>query len=106
MIPKDVMICDWHYDRPDQTAVYFAIKGFDVVTCYWNKSAVAIVQKQDMQNFRDHSTREMKEHFRGIIQTVWSGEKSFLDIYYGNKSDTSRISEIDCFRTLFNEKNY
>jgi hypothetical protein len=48
----------------------------------------------------------MKEHFRGIIQTVWSGEKSFLDIYYGNKPDTSRISEIDCFRTLFNEKNY
>jgi len=106
MIPKDVMICDWHYDRPDQTAVYFAIKGFDVATCYWNKSAVAILQKQDMQNFRDHSTREMKEHFRGIIQTVWSGEKSFLDIFYGNKPDTNRVSEIDCFRTLFNEKNY
>jgi hypothetical protein len=25
MIPKDVIICDWHYERPDQTAVYFAM---------------------------------------------------------------------------------
>jgi N-acetyl-beta-hexosaminidase len=33
LIPKDVMICDWHYERPDQTAVYFAMKGFRVVTC-------------------------------------------------------------------------
>ena len=27
MIPKDVMICDWHYERADQTPVYFAMKG-------------------------------------------------------------------------------
>jgi hypothetical protein len=105
MIPKDIMICDWHYDRPDQTPVYFAIKGFDVITCFWNKSGSAILQEQDMQNFRDHSTREMKEHFRGIIQTVWSGEESFLDIFYGNKQDTTSNSEVDCFRTLFDEKN-
>lgn len=104
MIPKDIMICDWHYDRPDQTSVYFALKGFDVVTCWWNKSAIALLQEQDMQNFRDHSTLEMKEHFRGIVQTVWSGAESFIDIYYGNKPDTSKNSEIDCFRTLFTEK--
>ena len=27
LIPKDVVICDWHYERADQTAVYFAMKG-------------------------------------------------------------------------------
>jgi len=35
LIPKDVVICDWHYERADQTAVYFAMKGLDVVTCSW-----------------------------------------------------------------------
>ncbi|HET6559468.1 MAG TPA: family 20 glycosylhydrolase, partial [Prolixibacteraceae bacterium] len=35
MINKDVIICDWHYERPDQTAVYFATKGLNVVTCPW-----------------------------------------------------------------------
>lgn len=33
MIPKDVIICDWHYERPDQTAVYFAMKGLNVISC-------------------------------------------------------------------------
>ncbi|MGA1978003.1 MAG: family 20 glycosylhydrolase [Bacteroidales bacterium] len=103
MIPKDITICDWHYERPDQTPVYFAIKGFDVVTCFWNRSASAILQDQDMQKFRDHSTTEMKEHFRGLLQTVWSGAGSFLDIFYGNKPDSSKNSEVDCFRTLFPE---
>ena len=32
LIPKDVFICDWHYERPDKTAVYFATKGFQVAT--------------------------------------------------------------------------
>jgi hypothetical protein len=35
MIPKDVVICDWHYERPDRTAVYFAKKDLRVVTCPW-----------------------------------------------------------------------
>jgi len=30
-----VVICDWHYVRADQTAVYFAMKGLDVVSCSW-----------------------------------------------------------------------
>ena len=38
MIPKDVIICDWHYERPDQTPVYFAMKGLSVVTCPWRNA--------------------------------------------------------------------
>jgi hypothetical protein len=33
MIPKDVVICDWHYNRADKTSVYFAMKGLRVITC-------------------------------------------------------------------------
>ena len=28
LIPKDVVIADWHYERADPTAPYFAVKGF------------------------------------------------------------------------------
>ncbi|HUC85415.1 MAG TPA: family 20 glycosylhydrolase, partial [Candidatus Acidoferrales bacterium] len=48
LIPKDVVICDWHYDRPAPTAVYFAMKGLRVVTCPYNKSSVAITQLEDV----------------------------------------------------------
>ena len=33
LIPRDVVICDWHYERPDATAVSFAMKGFEVLSC-------------------------------------------------------------------------
>src|SRR5690606_4234067 len=36
LIPKDVFICDWHYERADPTAVYFALKGFDFATWSWS----------------------------------------------------------------------
>ena len=41
MIPKDMLICDWHYKRTKPTAAYFALKGFDVATSLWRIGAVA-----------------------------------------------------------------
>jgi N-acetyl-beta-hexosaminidase len=87
MIPKDVLICDWHYERPDKTAVYFAMKGFDVVTCPWRRPAVAAVQNADMANFRATSTGVMKDRYKGMVQTVWSDAGTFMDGFYGNKKD-------------------
>ena len=74
LIPKDVFICDWHYERAEQTAVYFAMKGFDVATCPWRKPQIALQQVDDMIHFRQHSNPEMSRHFQGIIETVWSGQ--------------------------------
>jgi N-acetyl-beta-hexosaminidase len=87
MIPKDVMICDWHYERADKTAVYFAMKGFRVVTCPWRNPAVAKLQVADMANFRATATPELKENFQGIVQTVWSDPDHFLEGFYNKKSD-------------------
>jgi hypothetical protein len=103
MIPRDVMICDWHYDRPDQTPVYFAMKGFDVVTCPWNNASSAAMQVQDMLKFRDHSSAEMKDHFMGMVQTVWSGAEQFLDSFYGRKTGKDENPEVSCFRSLCGE---
>ncbi len=43
LIPPDVMICDWHYERPDPTAVYFAMKGLSVLVCPWNQEESALL---------------------------------------------------------------
>lgn len=83
MIPKDVTICDWHYDRADYTAPYFAAKGFHVVTCPWRKPDLAVLQVKDMLRFRAQSSPEMSDRFLGVAETVWSPVTPFLAGYYG-----------------------
>jgi hypothetical protein len=106
LIPKDVTICDWHYDRPDPTAVYFAMKGLKVVTCPWNNPASAALQVQDVLKFRQHSTPQVKERILGVAQTVWSGPNSFLDRFYGRRKEQEEKatrSESKCFVKMFEE---
>ena len=98
LIPKDVMICDWHYERPDPTAVYFAMKGFDVATSPWRKTPIALQQKQMMLDLRAHATPEMKPRFTGMVQTVWSGAGGFLDRFY---AESEEDSDAKCFKALF-----
>jgi Glycosyl hydrolase family 20, catalytic domain len=85
LIPKDVVICDWHYERADPTAVFFALKGLDVVTCPWKDPDVATAQVRDLARFREASTPQMRKHLLGVVQTVWSGSGGFLDQYYGRE---------------------
>ncbi len=85
LVPKDIVICDWHYERPDQSAVYFAMKGLRVITCPWRTPATALTQAEDMARFRQHSANEMKDRFYGMMQTVWSDADSFMDGFYGIK---------------------
>ncbi len=90
LIPKDVFICDWHYERPDKSAVYFAMKGFKVATCSWRNYDVSKVQVQDMLKFRAESTPEMRDKFQGMILTSWSSAEGFVDGYYKSKDSEQR----------------
>jgi hypothetical protein len=103
MIPKDVMICDWHYEKPVQTAVWFAIKGFSVVTCPWRNAQIAVEQVNDMVRFRSSATPEMAPHFCGMVQTVWSGTGQFMDGFYGSRPENPANSPVVCFKALFDE---
>ena len=100
LINKDVMICDWHYEQPVQTAVYFAMKGFSVVTCPWRKSEIATAQLQDMVRFKQYATEEMAPRYQGMMQTVWRDAGAFLDEFYGAEP-RSEESEVACFNALF-----
>lgn len=105
LIHKDVMICDWHYERPDQTAVYFATKGFSVVTCPWRMPGNAVRQVQDMFRYRASVTLEMKDRFQGMLQTIWSGAGQFMSEFYGRKAESNEkgFSQAETFKALFNE---
>jgi hypothetical protein len=107
LIPKDVVICDWHYARADQTAVYFAMKGLDVVSCSWKNPEAATAQVKDMVRFRESSTPQMKKHFQGAVQTIWSGSGGFLDQFYGRKPANDQKNpghtEANCFKRMFEE---
>lgn len=103
MIPKDVVICDWHYERPDKTAVYFAMKGLNVITCPWRNPDVAVQQVNDMVAFRTGSTNTMKPKFQGMMQTVWSDTPSFLRGFYSMQNQEAANSNTpwNCFRAMF-----
>ncbi|KAA2242876.1 family 20 glycosylhydrolase [Chitinophaga agrisoli] len=108
MIPKDVMICDWHYDRADKSAVYFAMKGLRVITCPWRKPEVATEQLDDMLRFQASATKEMKPMYQGIMQTIWSPAPAFLREYYGGPRIVNRRNDEDslhtqtnCFKAVF-----
>ncbi len=103
MIPKDVVICDWHYDRADKTAIYFAMKGFRVITCPWRQPSIALTQVNDMISFRRESTPEMSTRFMGIMQTTWMRTSLYLKSYYGNEPtiELNENTTWNCFRVMY-----
>ncbi|MBN8246040.1 MAG: family 20 glycosylhydrolase [Verrucomicrobia bacterium] len=104
LIPKDVVICDWHYERADPTPVYFAMKGLDVVSCSWRTPDVAAAQVRDMVRFRETSTPQMRAHLKGVAQTIWSGAGGFLQ-QFQNRTNTNVTgagrTESACFVRMF-----
>jgi hypothetical protein len=107
LIPKDVMICDWHYERADKSAVYFAMKGLNVVTSPWHNAEIAVNQVNDMVNFRKDATPEMRERFQGMLQTVWSPAGRFLKEYQAAKSGEKlpELSAWNCFDKMYQRIN-
>lgn len=103
MIPKDIIICDWHYKRPELTSVYFATKGFNVVSCPWNKVEVAKMQIADMLRFRKQVSPQTSANFRGIIHTVWMGNEAFLENYYNPNTYKKNISDAVCLKAVMEE---
>ena len=81
MIPKDVFICDWHYERADLTGVYFATKGLQVAECGYRNPAVSAAQVRDMVRFRAQSAPQTADRLQGYIHTIWSGAAPFLASY-------------------------
>jgi len=101
MIPKSVIIADWHYERAIPTPAYFSLKGFDVVACSWRKPQVARDQVQMMHDLQQNATPEMKENLLGVMHTVWSSAANFMEAYAKHKeSDIDIESDVACFKAM------
>ncbi len=107
MIPKDVVINDWHYERPDPTAAYFALKGFRVITCPWRFPEVTKTQLQMMVEFKKYATPAVKDNYQGMLHTTWTSADNFIEQYYGRKEvNTGRGGNyVEAFKVLFEEIN-
>jgi hypothetical protein len=105
LIPKDVVICDWHYDRAEPTAPYFALKGLSVVSCPWRKPAVGERQLQDMLRWREAANPILRDRLLGVVQTVWSGAESFIReveaLSLPDTAPTPAESAAACFQRVF-----
>lgn len=107
MIPKDVVINDWHYKTAYPTAVYFAMKGFRVVSCPWDVPEVGVKQVEDMVRFREQSSEEMRERYYGVLHTVWTNAGNFMDGFYENRPDEEGGDQTqwNTFRTVYDRVN-
>lgn len=107
LIPKDVIICDWHYERAEPTAAYFALEGLAVVTCPWKNPVSAVQQVRDVLRLRQQSGPVLRARIQGIVQTVWSGASSFLDQYdrftKAENRNPDEKTEAACFVRTFDE---
>ena len=104
LVPKDIMICDWHYNHAPPTAAYFAIKGFNVVYCPWRKSEPALNQLKQVRLIREADGKAVSEHMRGMLHTTWCGMTPFVRAYNGDPSVTNNKAANEsaaCFKTLF-----
>jgi hypothetical protein len=104
MIPRDVIINDWHYNRADPTAVLFALKGYKVVTCPYANAEVARKQLEMMMDFRETATEVTKDNYYGMMQTIWTSASNFMDVFYARKDlSNNRGDYVECFKVLYEE---
>lgn len=101
-VPRDIVICDWHYDQAEPTAAYFALEGFPVLSSPWRKTEVALGQLSLMRQISTGSSPAIAARMQGMLQTTWVGMGAFMNAYAG--TDTSSVEATEaarCFKTLF-----
>jgi hypothetical protein len=104
MISKDVMICDWHYERPFKTSRYFVNKGLHVISCPWRNPACAVKEAKNQERFRRKAKDDDKDKYSGMMETSWSDAGSFLRSFYDANS-TEKNTEANCFKAVFKVAN-
>jgi hypothetical protein len=105
LIPRDVILCDWHYEAPHPTAPFFALQGFPVVSSPWRKPSVALAQLEIQRRTRATAAPPVAERMLGMLQTTWVGFGPFVRAYFGeDKAPPAQVAEaVLCFRELFAE---
>ncbi len=102
-VPKDIVICDWHYNSAPPTAALFALKGFPVVYSPWRKSDVALNQLEQVRQIKRSANESLANRMRGMLQTTWCGMGNFVRAYYEEEGFENQVAQeaAHCFKELF-----
>lgn len=102
LVPRDVVICDWHYEKAPPTAAWFATEGFPVVSSPWRRPEVARAQLEYIGLARRYSPEPIAKRMLGMLQTSWCAFAAFARAYFGEPPANPRVQEaVNCFRGLF-----
>ena len=101
LVPREIVMCDWHYVSAPPTAAYFATKGFRVLACPWRKPEVAARQLEQVQLVRQAAPSEIGERMLGVFQTSWTGASEFMNAYHGAEASEQNRENAACFKALF-----
>ncbi len=102
MVPKDIVICDWHYDTAVPTPAYFAIQGFRVLAAPYQMPDVALDELAMVREVRAEATDPLKSRTVGMLQTSWDGLNDFVEAYFGEGTPAAAsVRTAECFKALF-----
>ena len=101
MIDRSVIMCDWHYRVAEQSAVLFALNGYEVITGGWMHPAITTRQIEDIIRYRVHSSEKSAKRYLGFMQTVWSGWEQFIRDYRENSDEDSAARNYREAKKLF-----
>jgi hypothetical protein len=78
-VPKDIVMCDWHYNRRDDypSIPLFIEKGFRVWPCPWNKVEAC-------EALITYGKKHAGERMLGTMFTLWGGTDRFLKSLLGD----------------------
>ena len=100
-VPKDIVICDWHYEHCEPTPAYFAMNGFPVLFSPWRDPQIAVQQLAMIQGFRSGSNSEIANKVQGFLHTTWCGAEDFINTYYGKQTGGKDVSKtVETFKAL------
>ncbi len=107
-VPKDIVICDWHYNNAPDTPRFFAEHGFDVVECPWRKASVALEELKNIRSLGASDDPAVARHALGVVQTTWCGFSNFAKACVAQRSgeepaNNSAGEAAHCFLTLFKQ---
>jgi hypothetical protein len=104
LLPKDVVICDWHYEQAWPTALHFAVAGLPVVSSAWRRPRVALEQLDLVRAGRSSSGPPLDSRLLGVLHTTWTGFGPFASAYFGEgPSEPPAIEAALAFKELFRE---
>lgn len=78
LIPKDIIICDWHYETRKEypSVVYFQKKGFRVLPSTWRNLDAT-------KAFMDYAQQNKTERMLGHLFTTWVGAQHMCPALLG-----------------------